>query len=62
MPAIGPRCHELRIEDTRATWRVIYYVAGDAIVILEVFAKKTATTPQSVIEACKIRLKEYRNA
>jgi phage-related protein len=41
---------------------VIYYVAGDAIVILEVFAKKTATTPQSVIEACKIRLKEYRNA
>jgi phage-related protein len=62
MATIGPRCHELRIEDVRATWRVIYHVARDAIVILEVFAKKTPTTPQSVIRACKRRLKEYLDA
>ena len=61
MPAIGPRCHELRVDDSRTTWRVVYYVAEDAIVI-EVFAKKTQTTPQGVIEVCKKRLKEYRHA
>ena len=62
MPSIGSHCHELRIEDAGATWRIIYHVARDAIVILEVFLKKTATTPRAVIEACKKRLKEYRNA
>ena len=62
MPVIGARCHELRIEDASATWRIVYHVAEDAIVILEVFAKKTQTTRQAVIEACKRRLKEYRNA
>ena len=62
MPMIGPGCHELRIEDAGRTWRIVYYVASDAIVILEVFTKKTRTTPQGVIAACKHRLKEYRNA
>jgi len=62
MPTIGPGCHELRIDDAGRTWRIVYYVATDAIVILEVFSKKTRTTPQTVIAACKGRLKEYRNA
>ncbi len=31
----------------------------DAILILEVFAKKTSQTPRAVIEACRTRLKEY---
>ena len=62
MSSIGARCHELRIEDARTTWRVIYHVAVDAIVILEVFAKKTPTTPQGVIGACKKRLKGYQDA
>jgi phage-related protein len=62
MSSIGTRCHELRIADRRETWRVIYHVAVDAIVILEVFAKKTPTTPQSVVGACKKRLKEYQDA
>ena len=62
MPSIGSHCHELRIEDAGATWRIIYHVARDAIVILQVFLKKTATTPRAVIEACRKRLKEYRNA
>jgi phage-related protein len=49
MPAIGGRCHELRINDKAGNWRLVYRVEPDAIVILEVFAKKTRTTPQTVI-------------
>ncbi len=35
------------------TWRTIYRVDPDAIVILEVFSKKTRTTPKSVIETAE---------
>jgi phage-related protein len=62
MPAVGPRCHELRIDDARATWRIIYRVDPDAIVIAEVFSKKTARTPAEVITRCKLRLRSYDNA
>ena len=62
MPSIGPRCHELRIDDAGATWRIVYQIASDAIVILEVFSKQTSKTPKTVIEACKKRLKEYEDA
>ena len=62
MPVIGSRCHELRIVDENTTWRLVYHVATDAIVILDVFAKKSATTPQSAIVACKRRLKGYQDA
>ncbi len=59
MPVIGSRCHELRIVDENATWRIVYRVDTDAIVISEVFSKKTQATPKSVIGACKRRLNEY---
>jgi phage-related protein len=62
MPAIGRRCHELRIVDSDVTWRIVYRTDDDAIVIAEVFAKKTRTTPKSVIDICKRRLKEYDDA
>ena len=62
MPTIGRRCCELRINDVGGTWRVIHRIDTDAIVILEVFAKKTQTTPNSVIETCRQRLKEYDDA
>jgi phage-related protein len=61
MPSIGRRCHELRIEDENLTWRIIYRIDNDAIVIAEVFEKKTQKTPKSVIDICKKRLKEYDN-
>jgi phage-related protein len=32
MPSIGARCHELRINDGGAHWRVIYRIDTDAIV------------------------------
>lgn len=60
MPVIGPGCHELRVVDTRANWRIIYHLAPDAVVILDVFAKKTAATPNAVIADCRRRLAEYR--
>jgi phage-related protein len=34
-------------------------VDDDAIVILEVFPKKTGKTPIRVIKTCKLRLREY---
>jgi len=42
MPTVAPRCHELRVNDKGAQWRIIYRVDADAIVILEVFGKKDA--------------------
>ena len=62
MPAIGPRCHELRVVDQQVTWRIVYRVDPDAIVIAEVFAKKTNQTPSAVIGACQRRLREYDDA
>lgn len=62
MPSLGPRCHELRIKDSAANWRLMYRIDTDAIVILEVFSKKTPTTPKAVIESCRGRLKEYDHA
>jgi phage-related protein len=62
MPAIGPRCHELRVPDGRLTWRIIYRLDADAVVIVEVFAKKTAQTPQGTIATCRTRLLEYDDA
>lgn len=59
MPEIGPACHELRVIDRDKTWRVVYHLAPDAIVILEVFIKKTRATPHSVIANCRRRLAQY---
>ncbi len=61
MPSIGARIHELRVDDTesRVTWRIVYRIDSDAIVVTEVFAKKSRQTPQSVIEICKKRYREY---
>ncbi len=59
MPAIGSHCHELRIQDADKTWRIVYRIDEDAIIILEVFDKKTQTTPNSVIDTCKRRLALY---
>ena len=59
MPSIGKRCHELRIPDEDVTWRIVYRTDADAIVIGEVFAKKTKVTPKKVIDVCKRRFKKY---
>lgn len=62
MPGIGRRCHELRVRDGTANWRIVYRTDGDAIVIGEVFAKRTRTTPKDVIANCQRRFREYDDA
>ena len=59
MPSIGKRCHELRIPDEDVTWRIVYRTDSDAIVIAEVFPKKTGKTSKKVIDTCKRRFKAY---
>ncbi|MGE3599367.1 MAG: type II toxin-antitoxin system RelE/ParE family toxin [Dehalococcoidia bacterium] len=49
------------VHNQDATWRIVYYVERDAVVILEVFSKKTKETPKHVIETCRGRLRAYRN-
>ena len=61
MPSIGKGCHELRINDKNRAWRIMYYIDSDAIVILDVFPKKTNKTPQKSISVCQRRLKIYEN-
>ncbi|MBI4006482.1 MAG: type II toxin-antitoxin system RelE/ParE family toxin [Gammaproteobacteria bacterium] len=55
MTVIGQRCHELRINDVKNTWRIIYRIDTEAILILEVFEKKTTKTPKNIIDNCKRR-------
>ena len=62
MPSIGKRCHELRVNDENKAWRLVYRLDPDAIVILEVFEKKTSKTPKSVIDTCQQRLKAYERS
>jgi phage-related protein len=59
MPAIGPRCHELRIAGEGVHWRIVYRIDVDAIQIVEVFAKTTRATPKYIIDACRSRLSRF---
>lgn len=45
MPSIGQRCHELRIIDEDRSWRIIYRLDPDAV----------------VIDTCRARLKRYED-
>jgi len=62
MPAIGRQCHELRIVDRDQTWRIVYHMAPEAVVILDVFRKKTQTTPVQILEICRKRMNAYLRA
>lgn len=59
MSGIGRRCHELRVRDAEATWRIVYRIDADAIVIADVFEKTSRTTPKTVIDTCRRRLAAY---
>ena len=49
----------LDYDDENLTWRIIYRIYTDAILILEVFEKKTNKTPKSIIDICKQRIRRY---
>ena len=59
MASVGAGCHELRIVDGRVNWRIMYYLAADTVVILDVFQKKTEATPKVVIANCQHRLADF---
>jgi phage-related protein len=61
MPEIGRRVRELRVNDpeTRLTWRIIYRIDRDAILVVHWFDKKTQRTPKRVIDLCERRLEGY---
>jgi hypothetical protein len=44
------------------TWRIMYRVDPDALLILEVYAKKSRKILQEVMDRCKKRLKDYDQA
>jgi len=62
LPIVGPRCGALRVRDGEHNWRIMYRVDRDAVLVLEVYAKKTRKIPQEVIDRCKRRLTSYDEA
>jgi phage-related protein len=40
-------------------WRIIYRIDSDAIIILEIFQKKSQQTLKQIIDTCKHRLRLY---
>ncbi len=59
MSTIGMGCHELRIQDETKIWRIIYRLDTDAVIILDVFEKKSQATPKNIIDVCRKRIKQY---
>ena len=59
IPQIGAGCHELRIRDEHTSWRIIYRVDDHAVLVVDIFEKKSSTTPKRVIGACKRRLRTH---
>jgi len=59
LPDVGPRCGALRVRDAEHNWRIMYRIDSDAVLILEVYPKKTRKILDEVIERCKLRLKQY---
>ncbi len=59
LPTVGQRCGALRVRDADHNWRIMYRVDSDAVVVLEVYSKKSRKIPDAVIKRCKQRLKQY---
>jgi phage-related protein len=59
LPDAGPRCGALRVRDAGHNWRIMYRIDADAVLILEVYPKKTRKIPDEVSDRCKKRLKRY---
>jgi phage-related protein len=59
MPDVGPRCGALRVRDAEHNWRIMYRIDPDAVLVLEVYSKKTRKIPDEVIARCQQRVKQY---
>src|SRR5207245_3348047 len=45
LPIVGPRCGALRVRDGAYHWRIMFRADPDAVLIVEVYAKKTRKIP-----------------
>ena len=61
LPDVGRGCGALRIRDAEHNWRIMYRIDADAVLILEVYSKKTRKIPDEVIRRCKQRIKRYES-
>lgn len=59
LPDVGQGCGALRVRDAEHNWRIICRIYADAVLILEVYSKKTPKIPDEVIRRCKQRIKRY---
>jgi phage-related protein len=59
LPSVGPRCGALRVRDAERNWRIVYRIDSDAVLVLEVYPKKTRKIPDEVMERCRARMKQY---
>jgi len=59
MPSIGRNVNELRVRDEDHNWRIIYRADARIVLVIEIFEKKTPTTPKHVIELCRKRLRDW---
>jgi phage-related protein len=59
MPSLWRRCYELRVNDEGQTWRILFRLDADAVVIADVFQKTTRTTPKRVLAEGERRLRAY---
>jgi phage-related protein len=62
LPNVGSRCGALRVRDAEHNWRIMYRSDSDAVLILEVYSKKTRKIPDEVIKRCRDRSKRYDEA
>lgn len=47
------------MRDAGHNWRIMFRIDVDAILVVEVYAKKTRTIPGTVMNKCKQRLRHY---
>jgi phage-related protein len=59
LPDVGTRCGAIRVRDAEHNWRVVYRIDADAVLILDVYPKKTRKIPDEVLHRCKDRTKRY---
>jgi phage-related protein len=59
LPDVGARCGALRVRDAEHNWRIMYRIDTDAVLVVDVYPKKTRKIPDEVIERCKQRLRQY---
>lgn len=59
LPGLGPRCGALRIPDAEHHWRIMFRVDSDAVLVAEVYAKKTRKIPVEAMQRCGRRFKQY---